>query len=373
MIYEPLRARPLRLARPDSIDGMAGYSKPLHDAAEVNRAARLLVDADQNGAAPDPTALAIVNNWRSAHDFPLNGIHMTLRGRAERIVGRPALSAQRIKRLDSIMLKLHDREQMKLSQMQDIGGCRVILPTVLQVQELAEHYEASPVVHEMLNPKDYIAEPVPDSGYRSLHLKFRFRGRGTSEPWDGLKIEMQIRTQRQHRWATAVEAAGTLKGQLFKSRRGDEDWRRFFLLTSGLYAALEGTPPVPGLADSVKEIAQEVLALEAEHQIFVTMERYSAFIREIDQQQIRSAHHFVMQLDASAGSVRVWPFKRTELLKSAELMIELEQTVRRPVQVVRVSVSSLRNLRRAYPNYFLDTRAFIREMTMLSKRLGGVL
>lgn len=350
---------------------MANYAKPLHEAADVNRAARRIIEDIRRGESPDPAALAAVNNWRSAHDFPLNGIHMTVRNRAQRIVGKQALSAQRIKRLDSIVLKLLDREQMKLSQMQDIGGCRVILPTLAHVDNLSHYYHAEPVVHELLTPKDYIAQPVPDSGYRSLHLKFRFRGRGASEAWDGLKIELQIRTARQHRWATAVEAAGTLKGQLFKSRRGDVDWRRFFLLASALYAERENAPQVPNLSAPIREIASELVALEAEHKIFATMEHYSHFIKEIEQQKIASADHFVMQLDAAEGAVRVWPFKRTQLFESADFMNQLEQTVNGAVQVVRVSVSSLRNLRRAYPNYFLDTRDFIREMRLLSARFGG--
>jgi Region found in RelA / SpoT proteins len=348
---------------------MAVYIQPQYEASEVNSAARRLVANELNGEALDPVALSVVNNWRTAHDFPLNGIHMTMKGRAARLLdGSPVLSAQRIKRLDSILLKLRDREQMKFSQMQDIGGCRIILPSVRHVYALQDYYSANPVVHEPLAPKDYINDPVGDSGYRSLHLKFRFRGRGASDPWDGLKIEMQVRTERQHRWATAVEAAGTLKGQLFKSRRGDEDWRRYFHLASTLYADLEGTTPVPNTPHDATEAAREMASLDQEHKILTTMASYSDFIRKIDSDKQKGAHFFVMHLDPVQRFVQVWEYRKNELAQSSAKLEELEQSVKKPAQVVRVSVSSLKNLRRAYPNYFLDTRAFIRDMGNLIRR-----
>jgi hypothetical protein len=159
---------------------------------------------------------------------------MTLKNRASRVLGggKP-LTAQRIKRLESILIKLREKSSMKLSQMQDIGGCRVILPSLDHVYALRDIYASDQLVHEALNPKDYIAEPNPDSGYRSLHLKFRFASdRESSQPWVGLKIEMQIRTALQHQWATAVETAGTMKDQALKSKRGDPEWLRFFKLVS---------------------------------------------------------------------------------------------------------------------------------------------
>ncbi|WP_088928054.1 RelA/SpoT domain-containing protein [Burkholderia multivorans] len=341
---------------------MAHYARPQYEAAEVNKAARTLVANERDGVPYDSDALVIVNNWRGAHDYPLNSIHMTMKNRAKRILGdqQQVLSAQRIKRLDSIMLKLHDREQMKLTQMQDIGGCRVILPTIKQVYELCNMYRESPVVHEMLAPKDYINEPVPDTGYRSVHLKFRFQGRGASSPWNGLKVEMQIRTATQHRWATAVEAAGTLRGQMFKSRRGDQEWRRFFHLASAAYAYREKTVLVPNAPENLRDVIDELRAIDAEHQIVATMGGYSRLIREIDKK--RNAYYYVLLLDPINSKINVWEYNKDETVQSAEHLERLEQEVTRPAQVVRVSVSSLSHLKRAYPNYFLDTGHFLRDV-----------
>ncbi len=67
---------------------------------------------------------------------------MTLLNRARK-VHRRALVAQRLKRLSSIALKLEQNEYMKLSQMQDIGGCRAVLANVRQVADLVDIYASS--------------------------------------------------------------------------------------------------------------------------------------------------------------------------------------------------------------------------------------
>ena len=72
------------------------------------------------------------NNWRSSHGMPLNTFRKTLRLYATRLDSQ-SLVAQRIKRLSSIELKLRRFPTMKLSQMQDLGGCRAIVNSVQTV------------------------------------------------------------------------------------------------------------------------------------------------------------------------------------------------------------------------------------------------
>ena len=50
---------------------------------------------------------------------------------------------------------------------------------------------------------DYITTPK-DSGYRGVHLIYRYYS-DKNETFNGLKIEVQIRTALQHAWATAVD------------------------------------------------------------------------------------------------------------------------------------------------------------------------
>jgi hypothetical protein len=84
--------------------------------------------------------IAVVDNWRSCHAYPLQVIKMTLLRRAKKI-DPDALIAQRLKRRPSIEIKLRDNPAMQLSQMQDLGGCRAVLSSVSQVRKLVAKYK----------------------------------------------------------------------------------------------------------------------------------------------------------------------------------------------------------------------------------------
>ena len=117
---------------------------------------------------------------------------------------------------------------MKLSKMQDIGGCRAVMASVEHVRQLVRKYERSKHNHRFLKAFDYISYPK-ESGYRSYHLVYQYQSYRSPE-WNGLRIEVQLRTRLQHAWATAVEAVGTFTQQGLKASLGDPDWWRFFAL-----------------------------------------------------------------------------------------------------------------------------------------------
>src|SRR5574337_2127066 len=83
-------------------------------------------------------ALELINAWRSAHSYPLQAVKMLLLGRAGRM-HQGAVIAQRLKRLRSIQAKLQ-RESTRLSQMQDIGGCRAIMLSAQHVEKLRDKF-----------------------------------------------------------------------------------------------------------------------------------------------------------------------------------------------------------------------------------------
>ena len=80
--------------------------------------------------------------------------------------------------------------------------------------------------------------------------------------------------------------------------------------------------------------------------------------------KIAHAKAFLLVLDYKAKSIEVTGYSQAELAQAAEDYILLEtNTARKPeIQAVLVSVDSLAALRSAYPNYYLDTGAFISVM-----------
>ncbi len=147
----------------------------------------------------------ILANWRACHGYPINTFQATLRTRLKKI-DPEALVAQRLKRTPSILNKLQRFKGMNLARMQDIGGLRAVVASTRRLEELNEAYIGSKLTHELVSQYDYVRHPKP-SGYRSIHLVYRYKGRSAT-PYDGLLLEIQLRTRVQHSWATAVETAG---------------------------------------------------------------------------------------------------------------------------------------------------------------------
>jgi ppGpp synthetase/RelA/SpoT-type nucleotidyltranferase len=131
-----------------------------------------------------------------ARHTAINALHTTLRNRTLR-VDSTAVTAQRLKRLNSILRKLRRRETIQMSQMQDVGGCRAVVSNLSRLTALRRVYESSPLRHNLARIRDYIHDPE-DDGYRSVHLMCRFSGKGTALPWNKLRIEIQMRTSLQH-------------------------------------------------------------------------------------------------------------------------------------------------------------------------------
>lgn len=336
------------------------YAKPEHSVQEVNRAGRQLVRTRDTFELEDISAIEIIDNWRASHAYPAQSFYVTLKRNACSVIPK-ALVAQRIKRLPSIVAKLAREESMRLSQMQDIGGCRAVVSNVEQVNRLRSRLEAIRWEHEYLRPKDYIAQPKP-SGYRSVHLKYKYAGSGAKAVYTGLKIELQLRTQLQHRWATAVEAADTFTKQALKVNRGKTEWARFFALMSSVYAFREGAQPVPGTPAKLSEIFDEICDLNERFHMAAIFAGYAAIFPRVELS--RDATYFLLTLDPVKRVARVKGFRRESSVLAHAEYSATEQALAPDslTQVVLVSVSSVAALKRAYPNYFFDTKAFLADL-----------
>ncbi len=109
------------------------WATPLYDVQDVNGAGKMLAKADI--PTVEEPFLTIINNWRSSHSYPLNTFQITLRNRAKKYE-KDITVAQRIKRLESIHAKLSRHSTMRLSQMQDIAGCRVVFKNITMLRSL---------------------------------------------------------------------------------------------------------------------------------------------------------------------------------------------------------------------------------------------
>lgn len=113
---------------------------------------------------------------------------------------------------------------MNLARMHDIGGCRAVLPSQAAVDRVVERLMMQRRWEFRGSVYDYVAAPKPD-GYRAKHLVV---------VKDGVLIEVQLRTEAQHRWAELVERFDREYGLGLKSGRAAPWAHELFALGSRL-------------------------------------------------------------------------------------------------------------------------------------------
>ena len=337
------------------------WAKPEYTKGQINLAGKKLVgNVNQLELAE---AHEVINNWRAAHNYPLNTFTVTLRRKSQE-VDSECLVAQRIKRLSSIELKLKRFSTMKLAQMQDIGGCRSILNRMNQVNQLVEKYEKSDLKHDLDAKNDYVSFPK-QSGYRGVHLIYRCKyDKPNSTIYNGQSIEIQIRTKLQHSWATAVETVGTLLKQSLKSSQGEERWLRFFVLVGSAFASIEKSPAIPNTPTKKAELVAELKAVVAELDAINTLKMYGKALQVAMPHAKSKYRYFLLRLEPAANNMQVLGFETKDLDKATEqyLKIEKELVDKLGAEAVLVASDSITSLNRAYPNYFLDTERFVSEV-----------
>ena len=338
------------------------WTRPQYSKEEVNAAGQALVNGRAYTALPIEDPLTIVNNWRSSHAFPLNTMQMNLREKSKQIDSR-SMVAQRIKRLSSIESKLRRFDWLSLFKMQDLGGCRAVVQSVDYADSLVDAYRSSRIKHRLLRTDDYVNTPKK-SGYRGHHLIYGYFS-DRKDTYNGLNIELQIRSSLQHVWATAVETVGTFTEQELKSSQGEKDWLRFFTLMSSVFAHRENRPIVPNTPENYLELLDELQHYAKELDVITRLNAYRQATRVLsDKTKLKNVRYFLLELDRINSKIRVRRFGRSDFHSASEAYLDAEGGVTAG-DVVLVSVESLASLKRAYPNYFLDIRRFLQQVRMV--------
>ncbi|GAB2195821.1 hypothetical protein MAH3_00040 [Sessilibacter sp. MAH3] len=253
---------------------------------------------------------------------------------------------------------------MNLARMQDIGGIRAVVSNMQEVRQLEQYYKKGTRVFSIVKGgKDYINYPKI-SGYRSVHQIFRCK--------EGFSIELQIRTQIQHAWATAVETMGTFLDHSLKSSEGPEEWLRFFALASSAFSVLESTPRIPefsGLTD--QQTFELMLEKEKELDVLNKLSGFRVVAKRITDDKRKGKYHLVtLDLDRMMANIQSYESKHVHIANEEYSRKEEEVTAGKRMQVVLVTSESIVALKKAYPSYFLDAQNFARQVQNVRKQLA---
>lgn len=98
-----------------------------------------------------------------------------------------------MKRTPSILAKLRREEGMKLDRMEDIGGCRIVVSNIRQVYEVRDAIVDGRTRNTLRRQRDYIKEPK-ESGYRGIHVVYRYNGQKKSIHIILLSFKLEVRS-----------------------------------------------------------------------------------------------------------------------------------------------------------------------------------
>ena len=343
---------------------MAFAPVPEESKNQINKAGKIL--ANETDPLKVDKARDLADKWRACHAYPLNTFNSTLRRRTKKFSGSPIV-AQRLKRMPTIIDKLKRYPAMKLTTMQDIGGVRAVLGSINDVNKLADEYRHKrKFAHELVRDNHYIEKPRDEDGYRSLHLVYKYKNK-SAPSYNGLLIELQIRTKLQHAWATAVETMGTFLGQALKSRQGDKEWLDFFAVTSSAFAHMEKSALVPRFESMTQEQTfQAVADANEELKILDKIKGFSVAVSEIIKRGKSWTYHLII-LNSLEKTVQIKPYTRDgfETALRDYSRFEAQAATGKKIEPVLVSAGSLSMVRQAYPNFFLDIRDFVAKVNTI--------
>lgn len=123
-------------------------------------------------------------------------------------------------------------------------------------------------------------------------------------------------------------------------------------------ASIEGTPCIPNTPTTRNELVSELRLLANQLAARDMLRAYNTTLNTLG--SAKDAKYFIVELDPDASNVTVRRFKAKESEESNRQYTELERQIAEKSrrQVVLVSVADINALKRAYPNYFLDTAIF---------------
>ncbi|MCH9277014.1 RelA/SpoT domain-containing protein [Bifidobacterium amazonense] len=340
----------------------------------ANTVGRLLsVGQRCDGDADYAQAMVIAQQWRAQHVEPTERCFAKVLECSQNIP--QSVATFRMKRMISIVRKIQrPNTHFKLGELDDIGGCRLIVESNEQVEQAAAWLAATlPLKHGSAD-KDYITRPQ-SSGYRSRHLLCNVTSDAAS-----YHVEVQIRTRLQHCWSTAVEAAGEIYGTEYKSpvvradAAGDDAQRiRFFAIVSSLFALEEDTSQVPGFTGDRTTLIRQLHDLDCTRGLLDDLRAAvdSIFVADMPD---TSSELFLLKLSRENQYLDVEDFRVDDLEEALRRYDAVERRIEIPGGVgsangefaydnaVLVYARNAEQLAVAYPNYSTNVCYFLNKV-----------
>ena len=325
---------------------------------QINKAGKIILSA-REGKEYD-SAMQKINEWRTLHLPALETLQVEVTSLLKSKGITFSLVSKRLKRISSIIYKLDLNPEMGLGGMQDIGGLRIVLDDINILKTVHSILLNNiPKSFDLIKVMDYVLYPK-DSGYRSIHFMYKYKS--TESDSNDARVELQIRTKLQHSWAMAVETAGLITSTSLKSSMGDDEWLNFFKLVSSLFAIKERQPILKNHSNNsydMHTLMRMLFQTNYTHKQIDTLKALKVTVDHAENEEFRNGY-YILNIDFVNKRVKIHAFSKDEEYEASIEYSNLEKSIKDSDNaVVLVSVPKIKELKDAYPSYFLNTDDFI--------------
>jgi ppGpp synthetase/RelA/SpoT-type nucleotidyltranferase len=294
----------------------------------------------------------IFDDYRRSHLQPLTDSTMQIQAWLSGFDGHYYI-AQRLKRKPQILRKMH-RFSVRLTQLQDIGGNRIIVGTNEDVESLRRFIKEKLTKSKDLKihrETDYRVFGRDDTGYRALHIILESNKK---------KIELQIRSNAQHYWAECIERTSVIYGHYLKESDGDQRVIDYFKTLSHVFYEIESKrEPIPQEKielDKKREEAEQIIESQKKGKVLHSHVNDDVLhtLTSIESKSPDSIKNWILIFDWNTGHFVNWEAISRDPSEAYEAYSKNEQRYQEEsgFEVVLVGSSNVAMIRKTHSHYF---------------------
>lgn len=320
--------------------------------SKIDKAGRLLSDLKRIYDEATLEAEYVFDDYRKRHLEPLTRLTLEVQTWL-RSYQKDYFIAQRLKRKPQILRKLR-RLSVRLTQLQDIGGCRIIVNENRDVDGLVAFLSSTIVktgFAKIVRSTDYRELGRDDTGYRAFHLILEV---------SGCQVELQVRSRIQHYWSESIERTSVIYGKRLKEREGDPAVISYFKMFSDALHSLEANHSISRDFEielqSKKQLAEEIIGYHASLRALSghVNQDIVRTMAEREGQSKGSLNNWILVFDWNDGNFVLWDVvgRNVDDAIAAYARYEAEFPEEEKYEVVLIGSSDIATVPQTHSHYF---------------------
>ena len=320
--------------------------------SKIDRAGAALAKAEYRTENEYIELEDLFDEYRAVHLQPLSETTLELQSWLT-AYDQPYYIAQRLKRKPQIVRKLQ-RLSVRLSQLQDIGGSRIIVQKNTDVDRLLKYIKEQVKLRgnfQIERITDYRELGRDRTGYRSLHLILSR---------SNVDLELQIRSRVQHYWAESIERTSVIYGHYLKEEEGDPEVLRYFRRLSDAFFELEAGREAATAhrieIDTLRGRCEQIIAASPKAKAFDSYVN-EGVIRTLTEKEAKSGkglNNWIIVFDWNTGSFVSWDIVGRSSSEAIQAYVQNEKNFpqNEGFEVVLIGSSEVATVQQTHSHYF---------------------